>query len=251
VQGGAPGQVTFTTSTGSGPATVPIIGDGIKTGLYATAPSLSFALVTNDGTKISNVPVGISSPQVTDIVNGGDTPVTVTSVTPPAGPYTAVDLPAVGAVIKPGQDVPVQITFTPQQAVTASSSFTITGSGGVKVMVTLTGTGVRPVSKFTASPSTVNFGSVPVGHTATRMVHVVNAGNQPSLMHRTALPGGPFGEPLRVANGLPVNPTDDLVLPVTFRPTKTGAFTGTYKLSWTDRFGTHTVNVPISGTSAG
>jgi hypothetical protein len=250
-QGGAPGQVTFATSTGSGSATVPIIGDGIKTGLYATAPSLSFALVTNDGTKISNVPVGISSPQVTDIVNGGGTPVTVTSVTPPAGPYTAVDLPTVGAVIKPGQDVPVQITFTPQQAVTASSSFTITGSGGVNVTVTLTGTGVRAVTKFTASPGTVNFGSVPLGHTATKMVRVFNSGNQPSLMQRTALPGGPFGEPLRVANGLPVNPTDDLVLPVTFRPTKAGAFTGVYTLRWTDRFGTHTIDVPISGTGAG
>jgi hypothetical protein len=177
--------------------------------------------------------------------------VTLTSVTPPTGPFKPVDMPTVGTVLKPGQDVPVQITFVPGQAATYHGSFTVTGTGGTKVTVPLIGTGLPGRTKFTASPSSVNFGSVPVGHTTTRMVHVVNAGNQPSLMQRTALPGGPFGEPLRVANGLPVNPTDDLVLPVTFRPTKAGAFTGTYKLQWTDRFGTHTINVPISGTGVG
>jgi len=83
------------------------------------------------------------------------------------------------------------------------------------------------------------------------MIHVVNAGNQPSLMIRPALPGGPFGAPLRVSNGLPVNEGYDLVLPVTFHPTKAGAYHGTYKVTWTDHFGTHTLNVPITGTGAG
>jgi hypothetical protein len=41
------------------------------------------------------------------------------------------------------------------------------------------------------------------------------------------------------------------VLPVTFRPAKAGAFAGVYKLRWTDRFGTHMLNVPISGTGVG
>jgi hypothetical protein len=250
-QGGAPGQVTFTTSTGSGSAAVPLVGKGIKTGLYADQTSLSFVLVTGDGTVITDIPVGITKPAVDNIVNGGNTPVTVTSVTPPTGPYTAQFLPKVGTVIRPGQTIPVQINFAPQSAGPATGSFSITGSDGTTVTVTLGGTGLAPVTQFTASPSSVNFGSVPVGHTATMTVQVINAGNQPSLMQRTPLPGGPFGEPLRVANGLPVNPSYDLVLPVTFRPTKAGAFTGVYKLQWTDKFGTHTINVPISGTGVG
>ena len=69
---------------------------------------------------------------------------------------------------------------------------------------------------ITASPSVVHFGSVPVGHTATMMIHVVNAGNQPSLMGKSGLPGRPFGAPLRVTPGLPVNEGYDLVLPVIF-----------------------------------
>ena len=117
--------------------------------------------------------------------------------------------------------------------------------------MTLTGTGLPPLTKFTASPSTVHFGSVRVGHTARAMVHVVNRGNQPSLMQRTPGPGGAFGAPLRVPNDLPINGSYDLELPVTFHPTKAGTFNGVYILKWTDRFGTHTLKVPITGTGVG
>jgi len=135
--------------------------------------------------------------------------------------------------------------------VTSNGSFTITPSQGASATVSLTGTGLPPVTKFTASPGVVHFGSVPVGHTATRMIKVVNAGNQPSLMGQTGLPGGPFGAPLQAAVGLPVNQDYQLVLPVTFHPTKAGAFHGTYKVTWTDEFGQHSLNVPITGTGVG
>jgi len=135
--------------------------------------------------------------------------------------------------------------------VTTNGSFTITPSQGTSVTVSLTGTGLAPFTKFTASPSVVHFGSVPVGHTATRMIEVVNKGNQPSLIGSTGLPGGPFGAPLRAADGLPFNQDYNLELPVTFHPTTAGAFHGTYKVTWTDRFGRHSLNVPITGTGVG
>ncbi|HET7245134.1 MAG TPA: hypothetical protein VFJ07_09895, partial [Streptosporangiaceae bacterium] len=141
--------------------------------------------------------------------------------------------------------------FTPRHAVTSNGSFTITPSQGASATVSLTGTGLPPVTKFTASPGVVNFGPVPVGHTATRMITVVNAGNQPSLMGRTGVPGGPFGAPLRASVGLPVNQDYHLVLPVTFHPARAGAFHGTYELTWTDEFGQHTLTVPITGTGVG
>jgi hypothetical protein len=250
--GGAEGDVTFTAGAGSSAgASVPLIGNGTQSGLYATSTAISFVIIDEDGTLITNVPVGTSDPQQTDIVNGGTKPVTVKSVTPPAGTYRATGLPKVGTVIEPGEAVPVQIVYTPQQAVTSNGSFTITPSSGASATVSLTGTGLPPVTKFTASPGVVHFGSVPVGHTATKMITVVNAGNQPSLMGRTGLPGGPFGAPLRATVGLPVNQGYDLVLPVTFHPTKAGAFSGTYKVTWTDEFGQHSLNVPITGTGVG
>jgi hypothetical protein len=248
--GGAEGTVTFSTDTGSADASIPLIGNGTQPGLYTTSPAISFVISEQDGMLITNVPVGTSDPQLTDIVNGGTKPVRVKSVTLPSGTYRAIGLPKVGTVIRPGEAIPVQIVFTPTGAVTSNDSLTITPSQGGSATVSLTGTGLPPITKFTASPGVVNFGSVPVGHTATRMITVVNAGNQPSLMGRTGLPGGPFGAPLQASVGLPVNQDYHLVLPVTFHPTKAGAFHGTYKVTWTDEFGQHSLNVPITGTGA-
>jgi outer membrane protein assembly factor BamB len=250
--GGAEGAVTFTTGAGSAaPVSIPLIGNGTQAGLFATSTAISFNIIEQDGELITNVPVGTSDPQLTDIVNDGTTPVTVKSVTPPTGTYRAIGLPKAGTVIRPGEAIPVQVVFTPNQAVTSNGSFTITPSQGASATVSLTGTGLPPVSKFTASPDVVNFGPVPVGKTATKEIHVVNAGNQPSLMGKTGLPGGPFGAPLRATPGLPVNQGYDLVLPVTFHPAQAGPFHGIYKVTWTDEFGQHSLNVPISGTGVG
>jgi len=250
--GGAEGDVTFTTGAGSAAGvSVPLIGNGTQTGLFATSTALSFVINEQNGMLITNVPVGISDPEQTVIVNGGTKPVKVKSVTPPVGTYQAIGLPKPGTVIRPGEAIPVKVIFTPQHAVTSNGSFTITPSRGASATVSLTGSGLPPVTKFTASPGVVHFGPVPVGHTATKMIEVVNAGNQPSLMGRTGLPGGPFGAPLRAAQGLPVNGDYNLELPVTFHPTKAGAFSGTYTVTWTDEFGQHSLNVPITGTGVG
>ena len=249
--GGVDGQVAFTTTASSAPVSVPLIGNGTRTGLFATNSALSFVINENDGMTIHNVPAGVSDLQITSIVNDGDVPVTVKSITPPAGTYQAIGLPKPGTVIKPGEAIPVKVIFTPQHAVTSNGSFTITPSTGASATVSLTGTGLAPVTKFTAAPSVVHFGSVPVGHTATKMIKVVNAGNQPSLMGQTGLPGGPFGAPLRASQGLPVNQDYNLELPVTFHPAKAGAFSGTYTVTWTDRSGQHSLKVPITGTGVG
>jgi hypothetical protein len=177
--------------------------------------------------------------------------VRVSGITKPAGPYAVSGLPKVGTLIRPGEAIPVQINYTPTSAVTSASSLSVTGSSGPKATVALTGTGLRPVTKFTASPSVVHFGSVTVGHTATKMIQVTDAGNQPSLVQRSATSGGPFGAPLQVPAGLPLNQGYQLVLPVTFRPVKAGAYSGTYKVTWTDRSGQHSLDVPITGTGVG
>ena len=249
--GGASGQVSFATSAGpSGAVSVPLVGDGTRTGLLATSTSLSLVLNTNDGV-ITNVPVGINAWAVTSIVNGGDTPVRVASVKAPTGPYTAAGLPAPGTVIKPGTAIPVQVKFTPAHPGAATSSFTVTSSKGTSVTVTLSGAGLRPVTRFISVPSRVNFGSVRVGHTARIWVDIVNRGNQSALMSGASTQGTPFRAQFRIAKGLPVNSTDDLTVPIIFTPRKAGPFRGLYKVAWRDAQGAHTLEVPISGTGVG
>ena len=86
-----------------------------------------------------------------------------------------------------------------------------------------------------------------VGHTVTRFIHIVNAGNQRTTITRSRL-AGPFHAPYKVARGLPVNGGYDLSIPVRFTPSTVGHTTGTYTLTWTDRLGTHTIAVPITAT---
>jgi outer membrane protein assembly factor BamB len=249
--GGADGVVSFATAAKpSAPVSVPLVGDGTSAGLYMSDPDLSFVINENDGMLLLNVPVGVYVPLVDDLVNGGAKPVTVTSISGPAGPYRVSGLPRVGTVIKPGEALPIRLAFAPERAGVAGSSLTITASDGTSATVAMTGTGLRPVTRFTASPSVVHFGSVPVGHTAKVLIHVANKGNQPSVMGRSGLPGGAFAAPLRIPEGLPVNGDSDLVLPVVFHPAKAGAYHGTYKVTWTDRSGSHSLLVPITGTGA-
>jgi hypothetical protein len=245
--GGASAVVSFATSGGAGMVSVPLVGDGIQTGLFATSTSLSFVLVTHDGSVITNVPVGTNSWENTSLVNGGDTPVRVLSVKAPTGRYSATGLPKVGTVIKPGEALPVQAQFTPTNAGTATGSFTVVTNKGT-VTVTLSGIGLRPVTKFASVPAQVNFGSIPVGHTARIWVDITNKGNQAALMSGASTQGGPFHAQFNVTKGLPVSSTNDLTVPIIFTPTKAGPFHGLYKVTWHDGLGSHSLEVPISGT---
>jgi hypothetical protein len=140
----------------------------------------------------------------------------------------------------------VSFSYTPSQAVPSNASLTVTGSHGTAATVSLTGSSQPGISKFTA-PAGIRFGNVPVGHTATRFIRIVNAGNEASLVASTAL-SGPFRAVANVPAGLPVNSGRDLSIPVTFTPTAAGRTTGSYTLTVTDKFGPHTVVVTLAGT---
>ena len=200
---------------------------------------------------ITNVPLGINDWEETSIVNGGDTPVRVTSIKAPSGQYTVAGLPKPGTVIKPGQAIPVQGEFTPTQLGAVNSSFTITTNKGQSLTVTLTGTGLKPIIKFASVPAQVNFGSVRVGRTEKIWVDITNKGNQSALMSGAATQGAPFHALYHITKGLPVNSTNDLTVPIVFTPHKAGPFHGLYKVTWRDVWGNHSLEVPISGTGVG
>ena len=249
--GGTTGAVAFTTSAGpAGQVSVPLVADGTQAGLFATNPSLSFVLNTNDGV-ISNVPLGINVWAETSIVNGSDTPLRVTAVKAPTGQYTVAGLPKPGTVIRPGQAIPVQGEFTPTRLGSADSSFMITTNKGQNLTVTMSGTGRKPTIKFTSVPAQVNFGSVQVGHTKKIWVSITNEGNQSALMSGGATQGATFRAQFGITKGLPVSAANDLTVPILFTPNKAGPFHGLYKVTWRDVWGSHSLEVPISGTGAG
>jgi ASPM-SPD-2-Hydin domain-containing protein len=115
----------------------------------------------------------------------------------------------------------------------------------------MSGAGLKPIIKFASVPARVNFGSVRVGHTKKIWVDITNEGNQSALMSGGATRGVPFRAQLSITNGLPVNPANDLTVPILFTPHRAGPFHGLYKVTWRDVWGNHSLEVPISGTGVG
>jgi hypothetical protein len=246
--GATNGTLSFTTGSATFPQVdVPLTGEGTQDGLYPQARTLSLLLPLDRG--LADVPVGIAVSQMVNITNFGTTTQTVTSVTPPSAPFTAIGLPSVGTKLKPGQTISVQVTYAPSAPGPATGSFSIAGSSGTNATVTLSGAGAAPDSQLTAAHTTVNFGKVPVGHRATAYVRISNVGNQPATVTGTSPVAAPFAAPLKPARGLPFNPENDLAIPVTFTPSQMGAFTTRYRLTWTDPTGTHTLTVTLTGTA--
>jgi HYDIN/CFA65/VesB-like, Ig-like domain len=261
IPGGNTGTLSFSTTTVQAPAfsvvqsaparplsavQVPLNGLATREGL--TAPNaVAFPWEPDQG--VTDVPVGISVPQVITVTNFGTVPQRVTSVTPPSGPFAATGLPAVGTVIKPGQTISVQVVYTPTQAGTDNGSFTIAGSSGANATVALSGIAVPAVSQVTAASPVVNFGTIPVGHQATQYVDITNTGNTATTVQGSSSLPTPFKTELKPPAGMPFNPSYDMAVPISFTPTKKGTFHTTYTLHWTDVNGNHTLTVILTGTA--
>jgi hypothetical protein len=224
---------------------VPVTGTGARTGLYSDPGAVAFPLATDQG--LTAVPLGVQVPELIDIINGGSTTDTVSSVTKPTAPFAAANLPTPGQTLEPGEALVVALTYTPTQGGPAHGSLVITDSAGKRLVVPLSGVATSSVSQVKATKSTVHFGSVPVGSTVTKDVHILNAGNVPTTVSVPVVPKPPFHSRYKVFSGLPFNPGYDLAIPVMFSPTAKGTFTFHYVFHWKDRLGNHSLTVVLTG----
>lgn len=239
VPGGATGTLAFSTTYPNFPTVgVSLSAQGTQTGFYASPHTFSFG----------SVPAGTDAPTTVIITNGGTSAQKISKITMPGGPFKVTGLPTVGTSVAAGQSVTASVTYAPTAAGTSSGTLSVTGAAGTAAAVTLTGKAPNGVSKFTASPTAVNFGSVPLGTQASATISVTNTGNLPATLTATAPPQLPFGAPDPIAKNLPVGSGYDLQIPVTFTPTSVGAVTRSYKITWTDPKGTHSLTIPVSGT---
>jgi hypothetical protein len=242
--GTADGTISFRLANGR-TRIVPVTGTGARTGLYSDPAAVTFPLSTDQG--LVAVPLGVQVPQLIDIINGGSAPVTVRSVSKPSAPFAAANLPTPGQTLVPGQALVVALTYTPTQPGPAHGSLVITDSSGKRLMVPLAGIGTGAQSQVRASQPAIDFGSVPVGSTVTKTVHILNTGNVPATVSVPVPPTPPFHSRYHVFAGLPFNPGYDLAIRVMFSPTSKGTFTFHYVFHWKDRLGNHSLTVVLTG----
>jgi hypothetical protein len=148
---GAQFTVTVTNSAGNVTSNAATLTVNAATYLLNTsATSLNFA----------NVNIGSSNILSVIFTNAGNSNVTVSNVSITGAGFTASGV-STGQILAPAQTATLNVTFTPAAAASVAGSVTVTSNAtNSPAMISLSGTGVQPVShsvtlNWTASTSTV------------------------------------------------------------------------------------------------
>jgi hypothetical protein len=141
-----------------------------------TVNAATFLLnVSTANLSFANVNIGSNTSLNVTFTNAGNSSVTVSSVTISGAGFTAGGV-STGQILTPGQTATLDVTFAPAGTVPVTGNVTVASNAtNSPAMVTLSGTGVQPVSHsatldWVASPSTI------MGYNA----------------YRSAVSGGPY-----------------------------------------------------------
>ncbi|MGA8408255.1 MAG: choice-of-anchor D domain-containing protein [Candidatus Acidiferrales bacterium] len=223
--GAANGSITFTDNAPASPQTVALVGSGVSTSstLTANPGSLSFG----------NVSVGSNGQQTITLTNSGNTSATISAVSATGAGFTAIGL-TTPLTLSASQSTTFTAQFAPTTAGIASGAITITSTANdPTVTIPLTGTGVQ--GSLAANPSSVNFGSLLVGASASVNVILTNSGTASITISQGSASGTGYS-----LTGLSV--------PATLAAGKTTTFTAKFSPS---AAGTATGSISISSTAPG
>jgi hypothetical protein len=236
--GPAGGSLTITTS-GQGTTVDSLTGQGQEAGPSLTSSTL--------GVSFGGIPPGQQSSQSVALANNGSQQLTISGVTSPAAPFSVTGAPAAGAVLLPGQQVVVNVTFAP----TANGTFTgdlVVASDGGTVDVTVTGSSNSP-ALLQITPMSSTFGSTPVGTSVTKTFTVTNTGGSNLTISKSKPPVlGPFAATTALPEGTTMQPGQSFTESVTFTPTAVGATTDGWVITASDGQGVRTVQFTGTGT---
>jgi len=216
------GSLTFTHNAAGSPSVLPVQGTG-----YAPSPVFS---VNPASLNFGSVAVGGNSTLPVTVTNTGDLLLTISNIVSSDAQYTfapgtfPVNIPAGGNAV-------FNVTFTPAAAGTVNGSLTFTHNApGSPTIYSLTGIGFTVAPVFGISPTSLNFGNVSVGGTASLPVTISNTGNAPlsvtNIVSSVAqFTFAPSVFPINIAAG------GNAVINVTFTPAAAGLVNGSLTIT--------------------
>jgi Abnormal spindle-like microcephaly-assoc'd, ASPM-SPD-2-Hydin/Beta-propeller repeat len=183
----------------------------------------------------NNVQVGVA------IMNTGDQPLTISSISitgANSGDFSAVDPAPCLASISPGLSCGFEMQFNPSVVGPEGAFLTLTDNApGNPHVLALVGIGAGPLALL--SPSSINFGSVPVGTTPSQGITLTNTGaGTPTLqISSIGVSGNNVSEFPLSADTCPTSlaPGVSCGFSITFTPSAVGTFTAA--LNVTDNSG--------------
>lgn len=200
-------------------------------GLTSNPVSLNFA----------NVNVGNSNSQTVTLTNTstGTLSISKVAVTGPGFSASGVALPLSLAA---GNQISLKVTFTPTSMGAATGSITITSNASnPNLTVALSGVGMMP--QIAAVPTSVAFGSVPIGVSNTQTLTLKDSGNANLVISQVTITGTGFSisGPALPAT---VTPGNSVALTVRFSPGVAGNAAATVSIG----SNAASLSVPVTGT---
>ncbi len=220
-----PGALLMGQSSGVGAPATPLSVTGVAQGnpqLNLSPNSLSFG----------NVIVGSKATLPVTVTSTGTAPLTINSTTTSNAEFT-VSGATFPITLKPKQTMTLYLTFASAEVSTIEGTL-IVNSNAVRherMAISLTSTGVaQPNPQLAVSASSLSFGDVAVGSTATLPVTLTSTGTTPLAINSQRINGTGF-----TVSGatfpLTLNPKQAVTLQVTYAPKAASAATGTLTIS--------------------
>jgi hypothetical protein len=138
-----------------------------------------------------NVPVGSSKTLTLTATNNGTADITVSGVTL-SPPQFTLSKPTIPLTIAGGQSATLSVVFAPTASGSITGSATISSNASNNSeAVALQGAGVS-AGQLSESPTTLSFGSLPIGNNQTLVETLTNTGNSSTTISQATVTGAGF-----------------------------------------------------------
>jgi Abnormal spindle-like microcephaly-assoc'd, ASPM-SPD-2-Hydin len=208
------GNITLLNSAGTS-TVIAVSGSAIQPALTITPPSANFG----------NVTVGSPATQTFQFTNSGTAPLTVTQVSVAGSGFSIATL-SLPITLNPGQPSTFNVEFDPATAGSATGNLSVVSNApNSPAAVALSGTGIAPTRTLSFSATSIAFGNVTTGSSASQNIGVTNTGNASVTISQISLSGAAFAlsgatTPVTLTAG------QNMTFGVTFAPTAAATDTG-------------------------
>ena len=222
------------------------------TGVVSSAPKQTGTLaafqLSPASVNFGSVAVGKQATQTVSVSNTGNTALSITQVTL-SNPQFSVTGMTIPMALGVGQAGSFSVAVTPTSAGAVTGTLTAQGSAGsTPVVVNLSATAVSSQPQLSASPGTINFGTISDGLNATSNLVLTNLGTADLTISLITITGAEFTiSGITTPKTIPAGQSAQAVL--TFAPTTAGSATGSVGITSNDP-ANPTVNVALSGTGS-
>ncbi len=214
------------------------------TGVTKSAALSGSLLLTPGNVNFEQVPVGTTDTQSIQVKNTGKATVTISAMNLNGAGFNVTG-PKLPYALAPGRTIELNAKFTPTRQTSDTGKLTLDGnSGHVTATVEFRGTGIADTHAL-VSPSSLPFGNVAVGKTATLNLKLQNTGNSPIKISSVTVAGTGYNA-MGMPAGLTVGPQSTAILSVMLTPKTAGNVPGTVTI--TSNASDSKLTVALSGT---